>query len=107
MTWGSAGVRMAGSAASSSDIRSMAPAARWISPHRLLSAVAAEPTKKAYIRNWPSWPPVISPASTARDPIQRNSVSIAKTSTKATAISAAFMRMRRTAVAKLRPTASA
>ena len=65
---GLAGAAMAGCACSSSTRRSIAPAARCTSPHCSISAAAEPETNAAYSRNWPSWPPVISPASTARAP---------------------------------------
>ncbi len=92
---------MLGSAFSNSSSRSIAPAARCNSPHVSLSIAADIATNMAYSTNWPSSPPVISPASTARAPIHNTTISAANRPLVADIENAARARTRRTAVSKL------
>jgi len=87
-------------------VRSMAPAARWISPHRLLKAAADEPTNMAYIRNCPSSPPLICPATTECEPFHNRKVSAQNIKANDRPVSIAFIRKRLSAVRKLRITAA-
>ena len=75
----------------------MAPAARCTSPHISLSPAAAADAKIAYKRNWPSCPPLISPAITDRVPIQSTKVMAPKINRIAIPVSNARTRIRRTA----------
>ncbi len=63
-------------------------------------------TVPAYSRNCASWPPDISPASTARAPSHSTKVIDAQTVTVPMAVSIATMRLRRVAVSKLASTAA-
>ncbi len=62
---------MAGLATSNSANRSIAPAPRCTSPQTSLKPAAEEPTNIEYIKNCASSPPLIEPASTAREPVHR------------------------------------
>ena len=77
---GFAGATIAGEAFLSSTSRSIAPAARWISPHISESDAAATATYTAYIRNWLSCPPLISPRRTECAPTQSTQVTPPKAS---------------------------